>query len=386
MTRVYNYNYDYSIAKALFKYVQLGHRKLKTKIESQEYLNKNISPDTFNYHLKMMKRYDYIKQKKDKLWKRGQTTPFCLTRRAKKEIELGIFQISYTNNNNKDHSETSFSKLKRQKLKKQYNDNEYDEIKEIRKKIIQMILIVQAIKSLTSYPNKDYFQFSNTISVNNIMNGISGVVPFSYLNFKLKREQVQDAFEILEKEKILTRIITIGYESSYTITEPNIKKFIIDCLKIRDSLISLRFHIIWKNLRNPYPEEREYFEYYKGKEYTDRLFNDVTTKLRQKKNIDKDSSKYNTNLKKFGETIDDMNYNIYEYENEIKMKYRSLFKKYPILEKMFFENIYPPFIRREIKKNVKKKIKVKEKWIKKPHIGISFVTPWGSRQALKTSS
>jgi hypothetical protein len=148
----------------------------------------------------------------------------------------------------------------------------------------------------------------------------------------------------------------------------------------------LRFHIIWKNFRNPSPEEREYFEYYKGKEYTNRLFNDVTTRLRQKRNEAKDNQRYKTKLQKLIESIDDMNYNIYEYANEIEKKYKNIFKKYPILKKMFFENIYPPFIRRDIENTVKKKIKVKEKWITKPHIGISFVTPWGSRQAPKISN
>lgn len=386
----YEYQYDHCIAKALFKYEQLGHRELKEKIESQEYLNKTISPDTFNYHLKRMKKHGYIKQKKSKLWKRGQTTPFCLTRRTKQEIELDILQISYSDdNNNKDHPKTSFSKLNKQKLKKQYNDNAYDEIKETRKKIIQMILTVQTTKAHTPFPDNDYFQYPNTISINDIMNGVSGIVHFWYLNFKLKREQVQDAFEILEKEKILTRIITTENGPRYIISEPNIEKFVIDCLKIRDSLISFRFHFIWKNLRNPSPEEREYFEYYNGKEYTDRLFNDVITHLRQKRKVNKDNSEYKTNLKtrrKLINDMEDMDYNIYEYGNEIKRKYKRLFKKYPILKKMFFESIYTSFVRREIEKTVKKKMKVKGKWIKKPHIGISFVTPWGSRQAPKTST
>ena len=279
--------------------------------------------------------------------------------------------------------------MNKQKLQEQYNDNEYDEIKETRKKIIQMILTVQTIKDSTPFPDNDYFQYPNTISIDDIMNGVSGVVPFWYLNFKLKREQVQDAFEVLEKEKIISKINTTEYGSRYINSEPIIKKFVIDCLKIRDSLISLRFHFIWKNLRNPSPKEREYFEYYNGKDYTNRLFNDVTTHLRQKRHMDKDNSEYNTSLKRRLELIndmEDMDYNIYEYENEIKRKYKRLFKKYPILKKMFLESIYTPFVRREIEKTVKKKIKVKGKFIPKPHIGISFVTPWGSRQAPKTSN
>ena len=199
---------------------------------------------------------------------------------------------------------------------------------------------------------------------------------------------IQNAFDILEKEKILTRIINTENGSRYIISEPNIEKFIIDCLKIRDSLIKLRFHFIWKNLRNPSPEEREYFEYYNGKDYTDRLFERVTTHLRQKRKVNKDNLEYKTNLKTKGELIEnveDMEYNIYEYGNEIKRKYRRLFKKYPILKEMFFESIYTHFIRREIENTIKKKMKIKGKWIKKPHIGISFVTPWGSRQAPKTS-
>ena len=250
--------------------------------------------------------------------------------------------------------------MNKQKLQEQYNDNEYDEIKETRKKIIQMILTVQTIKDSTPFPDNDYFQYPNTISIDDIMNGVSGVVPFWYLNFKLKREQVQDAFEVLEKEKIISKINTTEYGLRYINSEPIIKKFVIDCLKIRDSLISLRFHFIWKNLRNPSPKEREYFEYYNGKDYTNRLFNDVTTHLRQKRHMDKDNSEYNTSLKRRLELIndmEDMDYNIYEYENEIKRKYKRLFKKYPILKKMFLESIYTPFVQTRNRKNCKEKDK-----------------------------
>ena len=51
--REYNYDYDMAVVHALYRYGSIGRRRLKKIIESKEYLDKNISFDTFYYHIKI---------------------------------------------------------------------------------------------------------------------------------------------------------------------------------------------------------------------------------------------------------------------------------------------------------------------------------------------
>ena len=330
-----------------------------------------------------MKKYGYIEQNSNELWKKGQITPYYITRKTKQEIELGILHILYTDNK-MAKTKLSFNKIVRQKLKKQNIDKEYDEPKKIRKILIYMILTVQATKAPTPFPDKEYFQYPYTVSVNDIMNGVQGVASFWYLNFKLKRKQVEDTFQILEREKILKKIISPKKRSRFIIADPNIEKFIIDCLMIRDTLIAIRFRFIWRNLRNPSPEEREYFEYYYGKNHTNCTFNEMTNILKQTRNLKRDSPEY-VEWKKRIDSIEDLDHNIYDYVNEMKKNHKNLLEFYPILEELFFESIYPPFVKREVEMTNKKQIKSNGKYIKKPHFGTTIITPWGSKQASKPS-
>ena len=78
------------MAYALSKYNSLGHRELKKTIGGSEYLNKTISPDTFNSHLKKMKSHGYILQKKT-IYKKGEKTPYCLTPSSEKSNRIRYF-------------------------------------------------------------------------------------------------------------------------------------------------------------------------------------------------------------------------------------------------------------------------------------------------------
>src|SRR4051794_35853704 len=113
----YNYEYDIAIAHALYKYESVGHRQLKKIIESEEFLNKNISYDTFHYHVKRMLIGEYICEKKDE-WKRGMTSPLSLTPSTRERVEFDSLVIIYPINVQSKEKKIlrSYHKLKKREL------------------------------------------------------------------------------------------------------------------------------------------------------------------------------------------------------------------------------------------------------------------------------
>lgn len=374
MANDYKFEYDYAIIYALLRYKSLGYRELKEKIEEKEFLNlnKKISTDVFNYHIKKLKENKYIKQNIVKLV-RGKKTPYSLTRITKKEIELGIFQITYRDTISQEM--LSYPRLVKQE--EQISRNYQDNIIETRKKIFHIIVNLSSTKVGPTYIDEENELYPGTISVDDIMRGIPGSSPFWHLNFKLNKEELEDAFHLLEKEKIISEIKIPSKEPRYIITNPILAQFVIECLRIKDGFMILRFYLIWKNLRNPSPLERRYHEFHDGKKHTDSIFNDVTKILYE----NKQEPNYNNRKKEVNEQIEDFDYHIDKYAKEIKKKYKRIFKKYPVIAKFIFESVYPPFVQKEVDETVKKKIKVNGKWIEKPHHGIALSTPWGTRQS-----
>lgn len=377
MVNKYKYEYDYAIVYALFKYNSLGHRELNEKIESKEFLNKEISTEVFDYHIKKMKENKYIKQNIAK-WIRGKKTPYSLTRITKKEMELGIFQITYKDTISQDT--LSYPRLVKQEEQAQRNDQ--DVIIGSRKKIFHIIVNLSSTQIGPTYIDEENVLYPGTISVDDIMRGIPGSAPFWHLNFKFSKEELEDAFHLLEKEKIISKINIPSKEPRYIITNPILAQFVIECLRLKDGFMILRFYLIWKNLRNPSPLERLYHEFHDGKEHTNSVFNDVIKILQENKiKNELDPNHWKRRRKEVIEQLEDFDYNIDKYAKEIKKKCKRIFKKYPVIAKFIFESVYPPFVQKEVEKTTKKKIKVNGKWIEKPHHGIAISTPWGIRQA-----
>ena len=203
---------------------------------------------------------------------------------------------------------------------------------------------------------------------------------FWYLSFKLPKVEVENSIRLLEKENIIKNIIIPNNEPRFIISDSLFQEFISECLTLRYGLITLRFNLIWNNLRHPSPLEREYHEFYIGKRRTDGVFNKVTKYLFDKDRKNKNNPDYRKNKKEKKERIESIDYNIYKYVSHIKTKYRTLFKKYSPIVQLYFDIVYPLFLKREIKKTMKKQKKMDGKWIKKPHHGITMITTWGRRK------
>jgi hypothetical protein len=78
---------DVAIRSAL-KLKPLGHRELKRKIESHEFLERALSDETFNEHLKQMRKENRITALNKATWKLGQKLLLCLTDKEHEEIRL----------------------------------------------------------------------------------------------------------------------------------------------------------------------------------------------------------------------------------------------------------------------------------------------------------
>ena len=373
----YKFNYDYAIVYALLRYKYLGYRELKEKIEGQEFLNlnKEISTDVFNYHIKKLKENKYIKRNIVN-WIRGKKIPYSLTRMTKKEIELGIFQITYKDTISQEM--LSYPSLVKQE--EQTTRNYQNNIIETRKKIFQIIVNLASTQAGPIYIDDENELYPGTISIDDIMRGIPGSSPFWHYNFNFSREELEDAFQLLEKEKIISKINIPSKEPRYIISNPKLAEFVLECLNLKDGMINIRFHLIRKHVRNPSPLERIYHEFHDGKKHTDSIFYDEVKILKENKIKNKQDPNYHKLRQEMIERIEDLDYNIYNYAQEIRKKYKRIFKKYPVITKFVFESVYPLFLQNEIEKTIKK-IEVNGKWIQKPHHGIAMISPWGSRQA-----
>jgi hypothetical protein len=79
---LYNYDIDYAIVNAIFKYNHdLSLRKLKQIVE-RDFLNRITPEKTFRYHLNKLLNYEYIYKLKQS-WKQGQKLPLALTPRSR---------------------------------------------------------------------------------------------------------------------------------------------------------------------------------------------------------------------------------------------------------------------------------------------------------------
>ena len=110
---------DYCIANLLYHTNrELGYREVKKIIESSHYLNKSISRDVYDYHIKKMREREELLQKNEKL-RLGQKNPLRLSNKTKDEIRLGIYNIN-TIKNNRYFLQSEFTENEKRKFAYQF--------------------------------------------------------------------------------------------------------------------------------------------------------------------------------------------------------------------------------------------------------------------------
>jgi hypothetical protein len=226
------------------------------------------------------------------------------------------------------------------------------------------MICIASLKTPLPYGDDNYDLYPG-VSVTDILGARYG--GYAFLHADLNEEMILQSFKLLEKEKVVKEIIADNGKVRYDIIEPSLKDFVKDCLDLFNGAIMFRFYIIWKGIRPPSPEERQYCEFHWGEKITDQRFIHVYQILRankQNKTHDKKESKYH---------IECFDNSIYEHIKNLREKYRDVIKKYPSLCERLIEIIYPKFLQREVEESYKKKVKKRGKWVRKSYPKLQMV-------------
>jgi hypothetical protein len=345
----YNYNVDYAIVNAIFKYNHsLSLRKLKQIIESRDFLNKIIPEKTFRYHLSKLLNHKYVYELTED-WKRGQKLPLALTSTTNEQIRLKTLVIQYKEDN-KEREDKKLRSRSYLKLKKEYQQIESRSEIELKRRMIYYIIFrVMSIET----PNRSYKHPG--ISVTDIMNARYDGHAFYYLRLEEDVLTVQECIRKLQDENIIREIKIDGEECRYILIEPIWKDFVKDCSMILEHDIMLRLFIVWQNIRKPTPMERLYQEYCWGKRSANGRMNRVCKALeenREKHNVVRPRSDIKERAKQY---INSLDYNIVQDVRELRKKYHSLIERHTWICNEIINTIYPEFIQEEVEKIDKNK-------------------------------
>lgn len=340
---LYNYDIDYAIVNAIFKYNHRPSlRKLKHTIEGKDFLNKVIPEKTFRYHLKKLLNHNYIHNlKKD--WKRGEKLPLDLSSTTNDQIRLKTLVIQYKENNKDREDKYLKSYLK---LKKKYQEIQSRAEIELKRRMIYYIIFrVMSIET----PNRHYKHTG--VSITDIMNARYDGHAFYYLRLEEDRLTVEDCIRKLQDENIIREIKIDGEECRYILLEQIWKDFVKDCSQIVEHDMTLRLHIVWQNLRRPKPEERLYEEICWGQRSIDgrmeRAFSTLekNRKLMGKRQLEEQAKKL----------IEALDYNIVKDVRELRKKYHDLLERYTWTCNEIIKTVYPEFIQKEVERIEKNK-------------------------------
>ncbi len=348
----YNYDIDYAIVNVIFKYCHnLSLRKLKQIIERKEFLNKIIPEKTFRYHLRKLLNHNYIHKLKEG-WKRGQKSPVHLTPTIHEQIRLKALVIQYKGDNKDREDKNLNSYLKLKKKHQQIQSRAEIELKH--RMIYYIIFRVMSIET----PNRHYKNLG--VSVTDIINARYDGHAFYYLRLEKDRSAVEECIRKLEDENIVKEIKIDGEECRYILTEPIWKDFVKDCSEILEHDITLRLHLVWKNLRRPKPEERLYEENCWGQRSIDGRMEHVCSTLeKNRKLIGK--RRLEEQAKQLIEPLD---YNIAKDVRELRKKYHNLIERYTWTCNEIIKTVYPEFIQKEVERIGKNRKTRDKKYLK----------------------
>ena len=318
----YDTKIDIAIANTLFKNDGLGYRETKRRIESKDYLNRGIPPETYHHHIRMMRRENQLERAE---YIRGKKIPLHLTHETRQEIRLGTFYVNTLDNYHKNMS----------------RKKEKEESKQVRlKKAYQLLLVVASIRFPLPFCDDDYLKFPG-ITVRDILGAYRSGFAFGHIAFS--KTMVKESFRLLNKENLIKPVLTFNGETRFDIVEKSLKEFVEECLKIYNGAVMFRLFITWQNIRRPTMEERKWCESSWGKEQTDSIFRNVCeTLFSWRKEADKEEKLRRRRESK--KKIKCMDGNLFDLLNKLKQKYSKLIEKYPSLTKTLIEIIYPRFL------------------------------------------
>lgn len=345
MLKRYRIDYDYAIADALYRYGPLWYRELKRKIESEEYLNKTISFETFHYHLKKLLKSAIVVKSNNH--KRGQQHLLRLSSLAAEQKRLGTFKVgdSLDIKPKLQPHNTFFEELSAdERMQAIYvivgmATNDVYLYRDVNREVIGTIKR-SILHNSCSLPITNWGQhISIGVSVKDFVDGSHGLLEFWSVNFS--ELAIENALKALMKEDVVTEICVEGAVPKYVIHDEELKEFFDECLTIRDAAIMPRFLTQWNNIKllNT-QEERIYYELWNGGEYANEEIQNMKINL----DTQKQRPDYKQVRKDAENRLEMLDYNIYYFYNKIKKKYYGLFRKLPALATGILDVIFPHFL------------------------------------------
>ncbi|HEX5185575.1 MAG TPA: hypothetical protein VFV86_01690, partial [Nitrososphaeraceae archaeon] len=293
-------------------------------------LNRTLSFDTFNYHMKKLKVKNYIQPLNKNNIRKGQKLFYTLSQYIKQEIKLGIYLIS---NNEKTISEL-------------------EDERERLTHIYYTVFYIIAIKPPPIEVNSEY-QNNAGVSIEDLTHEFSSVLGYSYI--RLTKVLLSGVLRALEQEGLIQKKKDTNTNHYRYFANSIFEQFISDNITTFETLIVLRYNYLWRVLRAPTERERTIIQLYWGNEYT----NEQILNFSRQRKENKLKSEYKELRKKHREWVDIFDHSIYSSYNNIMKTYSNLIEKYPVISSSIIRKFFPKFLIEEIQ-GINKKYKNKK--------------------------
>ncbi len=334
-------------------------------LEKDPKINKELSPLTFNYHIRKLEKEKIIIALDKDTHRKGQKLFYSLTKSAQDKLKMGMLKFSF--NDDRDFRIQEKEEIAQQTFYKVLCivgltllpnpilvEPKRDDKQEM---IIRELLSITA--ELSGKPRKikpiKYKKLVG-VSVEDIISNMSSLI--AYWHIVPDRQLVESALNFLKKEKLIKEH-SLNDEKRYTLSKSIIGNFISDCIQIFFGVGQVRLRHIWQRIRKPTKLETEYFLlYFPRKDFNDQIKFLKKMLKNNKENLDKLRKEYPEKYNKKKKNIiwyeQFCDYQLNKSIQFLRKKHSKLFSKYPGIADMLFDIFFPKFLVRDIEKMDKK--------------------------------
>jgi hypothetical protein len=189
------------------------------------------------------------------------------------------------------------------------------------------------------------------ISVREFLRGMHGGQALEHLPRFLSQPEVEEYFHLLEQEGVIKRILVFHDESRYDLVDKDLRLFLKDCWVVH-GIACIVMHDIWKLVRKPTEEEREWYEMLWGKQRTTVHLNRDYQKLKAR---EKDPNKKGYRKVSEAEQAQIINWGfkgILEHFEKMKEKHVTTIQNHQEISYILLKMVYPQFLQNLIEKKI----------------------------------
>jgi hypothetical protein len=203
---------------------------------------------------------------------------------------------------------------------------------------------IDYLKGSGRLEGKHYYRYRLPgISVKEFLRGAHGGQALEDLPRFLSHPQVENYFHLLEQEHLIKQVLVFHGESRYDLVDVDLRSFLKDCWVVH-GIACLTMRDIWKLVRKPTEEEREWYEMLWGRQ---RTMIHVNRDYQSLKSREKDPNKkgYRKTSNEGRSRIMDWGYRgIVEHFESMKEKHSTTIKKHAVVSHMLMKMVYPQFL------------------------------------------